>query len=257
MDTQTFPAIFAGHGSPMNAIEDNAFSRTWTELGASLARPRAILCVSAHWQTNGTQATAMAQPKTIHDFGGFPPELYRQEYPAPGSPELAQRAQALLGPGAVALDQSWGLDHGTWSVLIRMFPKADIPVVQLSLDASQPEAYHYNLAKGLRPLRQEGVLVMGSGNIVHNLRLLSFDERPLDWAVEADGVTKEMIESGDHQGLIDFPHSSRAARLAVPTNEHYLPLLYVLAQQEAGEGLSFFNDQMSLGSLSMRSIMIG
>jgi 4,5-DOPA dioxygenase extradiol len=241
----------------MNALEDNSFSRTWAEIGTSLPRPKAILCVSAHWQTNGTQATAMPQPKTIYDFSGFPAELYRKVYPAPGSPELAQRAQALLGATAVTLDQNWGLDHGTWSVLIRMFPKADIPVVQLSLDASQPEAMHYELAKRLRPLRNEGVLVLGSGNIVHNLRMLSFDERPLDWALEADERSRPLIEDGDHQGLIDFPHSSKAARLAVPTNEHYLPLLYILALQEKDEGLRFFNDAMSLGSLSMRSIVIG
>jgi 4,5-DOPA dioxygenase extradiol len=199
----------------------------------------------------------MERPKTIYDFYGFPPELYRQTYPAPGSPELALRTQALLGPTAVSLDQGWGLDHGTWSVLIRMFPKADIPVVQLSLDANQPEAAHYELAKRLRPLRKEGILVLGSGNIVHNLRMLSFEERPLDWALEADDTSKKLIESGDHQALIQFPHSSRAARLAVPTNEHYLPLLYILAQQEKDENLRFFNDQMSLGSLSMRSVIIG
>jgi len=257
MSTQRFPVIFAGHGSPMNAIEDNRFSQTWGDLGASLEQPKAILCISAHWQTGGSQVTAMEQPKTIYDFYGFPPELYQQVYPAPGSPELAKQVQSALGPTPVVLDQAWGLDHGTWSVLMHMFPKADVPVVQLSLDATQPEAYHFELAKRLLPLREQGVLVLGSGNIVHNLRLLSFEGRPLDWALEADARSKQLIETHDYQGMLQFPNSSRAARLAVPTNEHFLPLLYVLALHQEGEELHFFNEDVSLGSLSMRSVIIG
>lgn len=257
MNTQPFPAVFVGHGSPMNAIEDNEFSRTWAELGASLPRPQAILCISAHWQTTGSQVTAMPQPKTIYDFYGFPPELYQQIYPAPGSAELARRVQSCLAPTPVALDESWGLDHGTWSVLLKMYPQADIPVVQLSLDASQPEPYHYELAKRLRPLRQEGVLVLGSGNIVHNLGRLQWDGRPLDWAAEADRQVKQWIESGDHAAVARFPTSGQTGRLAVPTNEHFLPLLYVLALQEEGEKLRFFNEKLSLGSLSMRGVIIG
>jgi 4,5-DOPA dioxygenase extradiol len=257
MKTQKFPVVFAGHGSPMNAIEHNAFSQTWAELGQALPRPSAILCVSAHWETRGTQVTAMTQPKTIHDFGGFPPELYQQVYPAPGAPVLAERVKALLSPTPVGLDQDWGLDHGTWSVLIRMYPRADIPVVQLSLDATQPEATHYELAKRLSPLREEGVLIVGSGNIVHNLRLIDWNDHDLDWAVEADTCMKDLIDARDHAGVIAFPHSSRAARLAVPTNEHFLPVLYVLAQQGAEENLRYFNDKISMGSLSMRGLVIG
>jgi 4,5-DOPA dioxygenase extradiol len=257
MNTQKFPVVFAGHGSPMNAIEHNAFSQAWAELGLALPKPAAILCVSAHWETRGTQVTAMAQPKTIHDFGGFPPELYQQVYPAPGAPELAERVRGLLSPTPVGLDQDWGLDHGTWSVLIRMYPQADIPVVQLSLDATQPEAYHYALAKRLSSLREEGVLIVGSGNIVHNLRLIDWNDHDLDWAVEADAVMRDLIDARDHAGVIAFPRSSRAARLAVPTNEHFLPVLYVLAQQGEGEKVRYFNDKISMGSLSMRGIVVG
>ena len=257
MNTNRFPVIFAGHGSPMNAIEDTPYSRTWEQIGAGLPRPKAILCVSAHWQTGGSQVTAMEQPKTIYDFYGFPPELYQKSYPAPGSPELAQQVQSALGPTPVVLDQAWGLDHGTWSVLARMFPQADIPVVQLSLDATRPEAYHFELGKRLLPLREQGILILGSGNIVHNLRLLNWDERPLDWALEADARSQQLIENHDYAGMVSFPQSSRAARLAVPTNEHFLPLLYILALHQEGEELRFFNDSLSLGSLSMRSVIIG
>jgi 4,5-DOPA dioxygenase extradiol len=257
MNTNRLPAVFAGHGSPMNAIEDTPYSQAWGELGRSLPRPKAILCVSAHWETSGTQVTAMPRPRTIYDFYGFPPELYAQTYPAPGSPELARRVQAVLAPTPVGLDQGWGFDHGAWSVLIRMVPDADIPVVQLSLDATQPEAYHYELARRLAPLREEGVLVLGSGNIVHNLRMIDFSGQPHDWAVEADTRMKELIDARDHPAIVAFPHSSRAARLAVPTNEHFLPVLYVLALQAEGEGLRYFNEDVSLGSLSMRGIVVG
>lgn len=241
----------------MNAIEDNEFSRAWSELGRTIPRPGAILCISAHWQTHGTQVTAMERPKTIYDFYGFPPELYRKVYPAPGSADLARQVQALLAPMPAAQDQEWGLDHGTWSVLSRVYPLADIPVVQLSLDATQPEAYHYELAKKLRPLRKQGVLVVGSGNIVHNLSLINRKDHPLDWALEADARAKELIETRDHAGMIAFPGSSRAARLAVPTNEHFLPLLYILALQTDHDPLRFFTENISLGSLAMRGIVIG
>jgi 4,5-DOPA dioxygenase extradiol len=253
----TLPAIFFGHGSPMNAIEDNEFSRAWSELGRAIPRPQAILCISAHWQSRGTQVTAIEKPKTIYDFYGFPPELYRQVYPAPGSTDLARQVQGLLAPTPVGLDQKWGLDHGTWSVLSHVYPKADIPVVQLSLDAAQPEAYHYELAKKLRPLRQQGVLVVGSGNIVHNLRLINWEDKPFDWALETDALAKELIETRNYAGMIAFPGSSRAAQLAVPTNEHFLPLLYILALQGENDSLRFFTEKISFGSLSMRGVVIG
>jgi 4,5-DOPA dioxygenase extradiol len=255
MDDQLFPILFVGHGSPMNAIEDNTFSQTWARLGQDLPRPRAILCVSAHWQTRGTQVTAMEKPRTIYDFYGFPPELYRQKYPAPGSVELARRVQSLLGADTAGLDEEWGLDHGTWSVLIRMYPKADIPVVQLSLDMNLPEAAHYELAQRLRPLREEGVLVLGSGNMVHNLGMINWEGKPFEWAVQADARLKAMIEQRDHAGMQRFPPSSREARLAVPTNEHFLPALYILALQGADEQFTFFNEEVSLGSIGMRGFV--
>ena len=256
MSAKKLPVLFVGHGSPMNAIEDNEFSREWAELGRSLPRPQAILCVSAHWQSRGTQVTAMPQPRTIYDFYGFPPELYRQVYPAPGSPDLARRVQTLLGTERVTLDEGWGLDHGTWSVLIRMFPQADIPVVQLSLDATRPEADHYRLAKGLAPLRDEGILVIGSGNVVHNLSVINWDGAPYDWAVAADARLKDLVTARDHPAIIAYPGSGREARLAVPTNEHFLPLLYVLALQEENENTRFFNEAVSLGSISMRGVVV-
>lgn len=256
METPKYPALFVGHGSPMNAIEDNEFCRTWTELGRTLPRPNAILCISAHWQTQGPKVTAMPRPRTIYDFYGFPPELYRASYPAPGSPELAAEVQSLLGT-EVSADLQWGLDHGTWSVLIRMYPQAEIPVVQLGLDLSRLEEQHYELARKLHPLRRQGVMIMGSGNAVHNLRLVNWQGSPYDWALEADSRIKELIETGDHAALTVFPRSSRPGRLAVPTNEHYLPLLYVLALQEEGEPVRFFNEQVSLGSISMRGVVVG
>jgi 4,5-DOPA dioxygenase extradiol len=253
------PLLFVGHGSPMNAVEDNPFSRTWTEVGASLVRPDAILCVSAHWQTDGVMVTAMDRPRTIHDFYGFPDVLHNKLYPAPGSPDLARRAREAVAKTAVALDQSWGLDHGTWSVLARMFPHADIPVVQLSLDRTQSPAWHYELAKELRALRERGVLIVGSGNIVHNLRRLSRQsaDSGFDWAVEFDARIKELIDKGDHQGVIDYHGLGPAARLSVPTNEHFLPLLYVLALKDNTDAVTYFNDRLLMGGVSMRSLLIG
>lgn len=247
--------LFVGHGSPMNAIEDNEFSRAWAEAGRTLPRPQAILCVSAHWQTRGVHVTAMPAPRTIYDFYGFPEELYRQRYPAPGSPELARLVQELA-PMPVGLDESWGLDHGTWSVLIRMFPRADIPVVQLSLDVGLTPAEHYALGRALRPLRRRGVLIIGSGNVVHNLRLMCWEDQAYDWAAAFDATLQQRIVAGDHRALVDYGQFGRAASLSIPTNEHYLPLLYALAAQEEGENVHFFAERVTYCAISMRSLRI-
>ena len=253
----TMPALFVGHGSPTNAIEDNEFSRAWSEAAKSLPRPRAILCISAHWETSGTQVTAMERPRTIHDFSGFPPSLHAKTYPAPGAPDLARLAQEAVRKTEVALDFEWGLDHGAWSVLCRMFPEADVPVVQLSLDHAQEPAYHYELGRELQGLRRKGVLIVGSGNIVHNLRQIVWQDTAYDWALEFDAKMKQLIEAGDHDAIIHYPNLGHAARLAVPTNEHYLPLLYVLALQGKGDEVSFFAEKVTLGSMSMRSVRVG
>lgn len=253
---QRMPALFVGHGSPMNAIEDNDFSRAWAQVGKSLPKPNAILCISAHWETAGTLVTGMDQPKTIHDFGGFPPELYEMEYPAPGSRDLAKLTVETVNKVPVEFDQSWGLDHGTWSVLCRMFPSADIPVIQLSLDQTRSPQFHYELGKELLALRNRGVLIVGSGNIVHNLRTITFQDKAFDWAIEFDQTVKRLIEKGDHQSIIRYQNLGQAARLAIPTNEHYLPLLYILALQVKQEQIHFFADRVTLGSISMRSVVI-
>jgi 4,5-DOPA dioxygenase extradiol len=254
---RTMPALFVGHGSPMNAIESNEFSRAWIDVGKTLPPPRAILCISAHWQTSSPMVTAMKKPRTIHDFGGFPRDLFEYQYPAPGSPELAELLSKTVGKPHVSLDQTWGLDHGAWSVLCRMFPNADVPVIQLSLDETQPPAFHYALGQELRPLRQRGVLILGSGNIVHNLRMAFFQDEAYDWALEFDQLAKKLIETGDHAALVNYEGLGRAASLAIPTNEHYLPLLYVLAVQGLGEAPRFFADRVTMGSMSMRSLIIG
>jgi 4,5-DOPA dioxygenase extradiol len=251
------PALFVGHGSPTNAIEDNEFSRSWAEAGSALPRPRAILCVSAHWETQGTYVTAMQNPKTIHDFFGFPQALFKMQYPAPGSQELARLACASIHETEVRLDQEWGLDHGAWSVLSRMFPAADIPVVQLSLDRGREPEAHYELARDLRALRKRGVLILGSGNIVHNLGRLVWQDTAYDWALEFDERVKRLIASGDHDAIIQYQRLGQAARLAVPTNEHFLPLLYILALQERNEAIRFFTEKVTLGTISMRSVWIG
>jgi len=251
------PVLFVGHGSPMNAIEDNEFSRAWAELGRALPKPRAILCVSAHWETPSTQVTAMERPRTIDDFYGFPQALYDVTYPAPGSPELARLVQASIPNPQVQLDQSWGLDHGAWSVLCRMFPDAQIPVVQLSLDRSLSPQAHYDLGRQLRELRRNGVLIVGSGNIVHNLQRINWDGGAFDWALDFDDTMRRLIVAGDHAAIIDYPKLGEAARLAIPTNEHFLPLLYILALQEKDEDVRFFAEKVSMGSLSMRSLQIG
>ncbi len=240
----------------MNAIEDNEFSRAWAEVGRSLPRPQAILCISAHWETRGVQVTAMPTPRTIHDFYGFPDALYRQQYPAPGSPELARLVQEIA-PLPVGLDDSWGLDHGAWSVLLRMFPQVDIPVVQLSLDVGLTPAQHYALGRALRPLRRRGVMIIGSGNMVHNLRIMCWEDRAYEWATEFDATLQQLILTGDHQALADYGRFGRVASLAIPTNEHYLPLLYTLAAQEDGENVRFFAERVTYCAISMRSLRIG
>lgn len=254
------PVLFIGHGNPMNAIEDTAFSSAWSAAATAIPRPKAILCVSAHWETEGTFVTSMKSPKTIHDFYGFPDALYQVQYPAPGSPELAERVRQAASSADVKLDDgySWGLDHGAWSVLRRMYPGADIPVVQLSLDRTRPPRFHYELGAELAALRNEGVLIIGSGNIVHNLRLLQWNATvPYPWAAEFDRQAADLIQKGEHDCLIDYQSLGEPARLAIPTNEHYLPLLYILALQQPDEQVSFFADELTLGSISMRSLRIG
>lgn len=254
---ERMPVLFVGHGSPMNAIEDNEFSRSWTEIGRSVPKPKAVLCISAHWVTDGTKVTAMKQPRTIHDFYGFPDELYEVRYPAPGSPELAEMVRQMVRNAHVEPDSTWGIDHGTWLVLSRMFPDADIPVVQLSLDGTKEPVFHYELAKELRQLRDEGVLILGSGNIVHNLGLVNWDDAAYGWALEFDEKVKQFILSGGHESIIHYEQFGDLARLSIPTNEHYLPLLYALAQQDSDDRITFSTERVTLGSISMRSVMIG
>ena len=253
----TMPALFIGHGSPMNAIEDSEFSRAWAEAARALPKPKAVLCVSAHWETDGTRVTAMERPRTIHDFSGFPAPLYEKVYPAPGDPHLARLAQSVARGTPVGLDLDWGLDHGTWAVLCRMFPEADVPVIQLSLDQGKDPACHYELGRELGKLRRKGVLILGSGNIVHNLREMEWADTAYDWALEFDAQVKQWILTGDHKAIIDYSKMGRSARLAVPTREHYLPLLYVLGAQEPAESATFFAEKVTLGSMSMRSLRIG
>jgi 4,5-DOPA dioxygenase extradiol len=253
------PALFLGHGSPMNAIESNRYTRAWQALGNELPTPRAMLVVSAHWYTTGTGVTAMGAPRTIHDFYGFPPELYQCQYPAPGDPALAERVQSLLQPTSVVADSEWGLDHGTWSVLMHLFPKAQIPVIQLSVDATLTPRQHYQLAQRLAPLRDEGVLLLGSGNVVHNLRRMSrvAGAPPAGWAVEFNEAVRAALMGNDHDSLIDYARHGAAAAASVPTPEHYLPLLYVLALQGTGEQVALPVDGIEMGSISMLSVLLG
>lgn len=260
--TAPMPALFLGHGSPMNAIEENEFVQGFRHAAQKLPKPTAILCVSAHWETRGSWVTAMEQPRTIHDFGGFPRELYEVQYPAPGSPTLANATKELIKTTEVGLDFRWGLDHGAWSVIKHLYPNADIPVIQMSLDYGQPPEYHYELAKELQALRNRGVLIIGSGNMVHNLRMLAWDRLDqsgfaFDWALEASEKMKKFIHEGDHQSLIRFRNQGKAFDLAIPTPEHYLPLLYVLALQKNNDSLEIFNDAPVAGSLTMTSVRIG
>lgn len=259
-DTPLMPVVFVGHGTPMNAIEDNEFVHEWNRLGSELPKPRAILCISAHWETRGTFVTAMDMPKTIHDFYGFPRELYNQRYAAPGSQDLSTIVKDRVK--AVELDYEWGLDHGSWSVLKHIYPLADIPVVQLSIDHFKGPEYHYELARELFFLRSKGVLVIGSGNMIHNLRMVKVEngdfntEYGYDWAFELNDIFKNKIQEENHNALIDFSHLHDSARLAIPTPEHYIPLLYILALQKKGEEVRFFNDKVIAGSLSMTSLII-
>lgn len=253
----TMPVLFVGHGNPMNALEDNAYSRTWQNIAVNLPRPQAILCISAHWQTRGTWVTAMKNPETIHDFGGFPQALFDKQYPAPGAPAFAEQTKSMVIKTDIQLDHEWGLDHGTWSVLSRMYPKADIPVYQLSLDYTQSPEWHYRLAQELMPLRRKGVLIIGSGNIVHNLGLVDWNGKAYDWAIEFDQYVKTRIDAQDHEALIRYDRMGGASSLAIPTNEHYLPLLYTLALQDSKEPHAYFAEDIIMGSVSMRSVKFG
>ncbi len=258
--TEQMPALFLGHGSPMNAVEENQFVQGFRAAGRALQRPAAILCISAHWETRGTWVTAMETPRTIHDFGGFPPVLYEQQYPAPGSPELADLISETVQITEVQHDHSWGLDHGAWSVIKHMYPEADIPVIQMSLDVTKSPQEHYELAKELQALRHRGVLIVGSGNMVHNLRRVDWnrlnDTYAYDWAQEASEKMKGFIATRDHNALIHFQKQGSAFDLAIPTPEHYLPLLYALGLQGEEEDTALFNDQYLAGSLTMTSVKI-
>lgn len=253
------PAVFIGHGNPMNALERNAYSVSWEKLGETLPRPHAILSISAHWYVPGSRVTPNERPRTIHDFGGFPRPLYDVRYPAAGSPQLAERIRELLSPTHVALDDRWGLDHGTWSVLVHMFPSADIPVVQLGIDETLSAGEHYALAKGLRPLRDEGVLVLGSGNVVHNLHAYAWGRRsaePYDWAVQFESKLRELLSAGDFDAVVAYESFGRDAALSAPTPDHFLPLLYVIAQAEQDESVAFPVEGFDGGSVSMLGVLI-
>lgn len=262
MKTARMPVLFVGHGSPMNAVEDNDFSRGWARAAAEIPKPKAVLCVSAHWLTRGSAVTAMEKPRTIHDFGGFPRELYQVSYPAPGAPGVAERTAAAAEPTRVALDRDWGLDHGSWSVLRRMYPEADVPIVQFSIDIAKPGPYHYELGKRLAPLRDEGILIVGSGNIVHNLGMVAWEKMDggpfgFDWALEFDAAVKERIETGRDGELADYGKLGAAAALAIPTPDHYYPLLYALGARDPEDPWAVFNEAPVGGSLTMTSYRFG
>lgn len=261
-EDEKHPVLFIGHGSPMNGIEDNEFSQTWSKFGKEIPKPKAVLVISAHWLTRGTHITAMPNPKTIHDFGGFPQALFDVQYPAPGSPDLAEGTSKLITSTDVGLDHDWGLDHGTWTVVRHMYPNADIPVLQLSIDYSKPPQYHFELAKQLKELRKKGVLIIGSGNMVHNLRMIAWDKMQVDnygfdWAIEMNTIFKEKIGNSDFKSLIDYEKLGAGAKLAIPTPDHYYPLLYAMALQDSKDGINFFNDKLVGGSLNMTSVKWG
>lgn len=253
------PVLFVGHGSPMNGIEDNEFSRRWSEMGKNIPLPSAVIVVSAHWFTLGTRVTAMDQPRTIHDFYGFPKALFDVQYPAPGNPSLANETAKLIKKTPVALDHDWGLDHGTWSIVNHMYPQANIPVLQLSIDFSKGPKFHYELAQELLALRKKGVLIIGSGNMVHNLGMIDWHRRDsgFDWAIETNEKFKSLITSGNHEQLINFESLGTSAKLSIPTPEHYLPLLYTLGLQEKNDPITLFNDKTLMGSISMTSVKVG
>ncbi len=259
--TEKMPVLFLGHGSPMNAIEENEFVTGFRNSGKDIPKPKAILVISAHWETRGTFVTAMNKPRTIHDFGGFPQALFDVQYPAPGSPELANETKSIITKTQVGLDEKWGLDHGAWSVVKHLYPNADVPVIQMSIDYTQGAQYHYELAKELASLRKKGVLIVGSGNMVHNLGMVAWDKLNTDsygydWAIEANEKMKQYIISDDHKPLIDFKSQGKAFDLAIPTPEHYLPLIYTLALKDSNEKITLFNDKAVAGSLTMTSVKI-
>ena len=259
---QIMPVLFIGHGSPMNGIEDNEFSKTWTAMAKELPVPKAVLVISAHWFTRGTHITAMDFPKTIHDFGGFPDALFQVQYPAPGNPELAKETAGLIHSADVGLSHDWGLDHGAWTVVRHMYPEAVIPVLQMSIDYTKPAKYHYELAKEIYELRKKGVLIIGSGNMVHNLKMVAWDKlnEPsygYDWANEINDTFKKLIAEGPHDKLINYQQLGKEALLAIPTPDHYLPLIYTLGLQNKNESISFFNDKAVGGSLTMTSVKFG
>lgn len=254
--TKLMPVLFVGHGSPMNAIEENEFTKKWVEIAKNLPKPTAILCISAHWETKGTFITAMPMPDTIHDFGGFPQKLFDAKYPAKGNKTLATETQQLVKTAKVELTTGWGLDHGCWSVLAKMYPKADIPVIQMSMDHYKEADFHYNLGKELAALRKKGVLILGSGNMVHNLGRMQNTKEGLDWAIEMNTIFKKKITDKDHQALINYKTLNKSYQLAIPTPEHYLPLMYVLGLQDKKDKVTIFNDKIIAGSLSMTSVLI-
>lgn len=260
--SEKMPVLFIGHGSPMNGIENNTFSQTWQSLPKEFPKPSAIICISAHWLTRGTYITAMDNPRTIHDFGGFPDALFNVQYPAPGNANLAKETSQLVKTTHVNLDHDWGLDHGAWTVIRHMYPDATIPVLQFSIDYHKPAAYHYALAKELAVLRSKGVLILGSGNMVHNLRMVAWDKMAVpnygfDWAIEMNELFKRKIADGDHQALINYESLNPAAKLAIPTPDHYWSLLYTLGLQQPKDEIKFFNDALVAGSLTMTSVRIG
>jgi 4,5-DOPA dioxygenase extradiol len=259
--TQKMPVLFLGHGNPMNAIEENEFVTGFRNIGKDIPKPKAILVISAHWETRGTFVTAMDKPRTIHDFGGFPQALFDVQYPAPGSPELANETKSIIKKTQVGLDDKWGLDHGAWSVVKHLYPNADVPVIQMSIDYTQGAQYHYDLAKELTSLRKKGVLIVGSGNMVHNLGMVAWDKLNTDsygydWAIEANDKMKKFIMDDNHQPLINFKSQGKAFDLAIPSPEHYLPLIYSLALKESNEKITIFNDKAIAGSLTMTSLKI-
>jgi 4,5-DOPA dioxygenase extradiol len=259
--TEKTPLLFLGHGSPMNAIEENQFVEGFRKTAKTFSKPKAIICISAHWLTRGTKVTAMPNPRTIHDFGGFPKELFEVQYPAKGSPELAKQTKETLLPTQIELDDQWGLDHGAWSVLKHLYPDADVPVIQMSIDYYKPASYHFELAKKLQSLREKGILIVGSGNIIHNLGLVDFrnidkDNYGYDWAIEARELTNQYLLNGDFNALVEYQKLPKSVQLAVPTPDHYLPLIYILGLKTSKETLSLFNDKLVGGSLSMTSVKI-
>lgn len=259
--TETMPVLFLGHGSPMNAIEENEYVKGFRAIAKTLPKVKAVICVSAHWYINSTKITAMPKPKTIHDFGGFPDALYKVQYPAPGNPELAKETAAIIKKTTVGLDQDWGLDHGAWSVLKHLFPNADVPVLQLSIDYSKPAAWHFELAKELSALRNKGVLLVGSGNIVHNLYEVDFkrinENFGFDWAIEARETINKLLLKGDLKSIVEYEKLGKALQKAAPTPDHFLPLIYMLGLKTEKDKTELFNDKLLAGSLSMTSVKFG